>query len=101
MPSGAQVPAYEGIPIFRNDYIPINQTKGGGSAQTTIFAGNFDDGSRTHGLAGLTADKEAGIVVVDVGESEDYDHHIWRVKWYTGLALFSEKGLAYADGITN
>lgn len=102
LPSGAEVPAYSGTPIFRNDYIPTDQTKGtGGATKTTIFAGTLDDGSRTHGIAGLTATQAAGIQVVDVGESEDSDEHIWRVKWYCGLALFSEKGLACADGITN
>lgn len=101
LPSGKEVPAYSGVPIFRNDYIPTNQVKGSGSGQTTIFAGTFDDGSRTHGITGLTAANEMGIHVVDVGEAEDADEHIWRVKWYCGLALFSEKGLACADGITN
>jgi len=101
LPSGAEVPAYRKVPIFRNDYIPINQTKGGSSNTTTIFAGTFDDGSRTMGIAGLNATKEFGIRVVDVGEKEDADEHIWRVKWYAGLALFSEKGLSSADGITN
>ena len=101
LPSGAEVPAYRGVPIFRNDYIPINQTKGASSNTTTIFAGTLDDGSRQHGVAGLTADRMAGINVVDVGESETKDERIWRVKWYCGLALFSEKGLACADGITN
>lgn len=101
LPSGAEVMAYSGTPIFRNDYIPINQTKGAGSNQTTIFAGTFDDGSRTHGLAGLTATQMSGINVVPVGEKEDADEFIWRVKWYCGLALFSEKGLSCADGITN
>lgn len=101
LPSGAEVPAYRGVPIFRNDWIPINQVKGTGSNQTTIFAGTLDDGSRQHGIAGLTAENMAGINVVDVGESETKDERIWRVKWYCGLALFSEKGLACADGITN
>jgi hypothetical protein len=101
LPSGAQVPAYRGIPMFRNDWIPINQVKGSGSAQTTIFAGTLDDGSRSHGIAGLTASNAAGLSVVDVGEAEGKDEHIWRVKWYCGLALFSLKGLALADGITN
>jgi len=101
MPSGAKVIAYNQVPIFRNDYIPINQTKGSGSAQTTILAGTFDDGSRTHGIAGLSAETNNGLHVTDVGEKEDADEHIWRVKWYCGLALFSEKGLAAADGITN
>lgn len=101
LPSGAEVPAYSGVPIFRNDYIPTDQVKGSGSSQTSIFAGTLDDGSRTHGIAGLTASQASGIQVVDVGESETKDNHIWRVKWYCGLALFSEKGLAVADGITN
>ena len=99
--NGGRVIGYNGVPIFRNDYIPLNQTKGAGSNQTTIFAGTFDDGSRSHGLAGLTAENASGINVVDVGEAEDKDEHIWRVKWYAGLALFSEKGLSCADGITN
>ena len=101
LPSGTQIPAYRGVGIFRNDYIPINQTKGTSTVASTIFAGNFDDGSRQHGIAGLTADQMAGINVVDVGESETKDERIWRVKWYSGLALFSEKGLACADGIND
>lgn len=101
LPSGTQVPAYRGVPIFRNDYLPTNQVKGAGMDQTTIYAGTFDDGSRQHGIAGLTASEMAGIQVVDVGESETKDERIWRVKWYAGLALFSEKGLACADGITD
>lgn len=101
LPSGAEVPAYSGVPIFRNDYIPLNQSKGGSSNTTTIFAGTLDDGSRQHGIAGLTAEMAAGIQVVDVGESETRDERIWRVKWYSGLALFSEKGLSCAPGITD
>jgi len=101
LPSGREVPGYRGVPIFKNDWLPINQTKGTGSAQTTIMAGTLDDGSRMHGIAGLTAEAAAGIQVVPVGESETKDESITRIKWYSGLALFSEKGLAAADGITN
>jgi hypothetical protein len=101
LPSGTQVPAYRNVPIFRNDWVPITQTKGSGTALTTVFAGTLDDGSRTMGVSGLTAANASGINVVDVGEDPDADNHIWRVKWYSGLALFSERGLAYADGITD
>ena len=101
LPSGAEVPAYRGVPIFRNDYLPINQTKGTSSTATTILAGTLDDGSRQHGISGLTAANMAGIQVVDVGESETKDEHIWRIKWYSGLACFSLKGLAGLDGVTN
>lgn len=101
LPSGTQVPAYRGVPILRNDWIPINQTKGSSSTTTTVFAGTFDDGSRKYGIAGLTAETEAGIHVVDVGESEFKDNTITRVKWYCGLANFSVLGLAALKGITN
>lgn len=101
LPSGAMVPSYSATPIFRNDYIPINQTQSGGTALTQFFAGTVDDGSRSHGIAGLTAQDALGIQVVDVGESESKDERIWRVKWYCGLALFSEKGLASGVAITN
>lgn len=99
LPSGEEVPAYGGVPMFRNDYISVGQTRGTATNATTIFAGTFDDGSRTHGITGLTATQASGIQVVDVGEKEDADEHIWRVKWYCGLALFSSKGLAMATGI--
>ena len=100
LPSGAQVPAYRGIGLFRNDYIPTDATKGTSSGNCGyVFAGTLDDGSRQYGVAGLTAAKAAGLQLVDIGESETKDERIWRVKWYVGLALFSEKGLAMADGI--
>lgn len=99
LPTGASIMAYSGTPVFRNDYIPIDQTRGSATNASTIFAGCFDDGSRKIGLAGLTARTEAGIRVTDVGEAEGKDEHIWRVKWYCGLALFSEKALACASGI--
>ena len=100
LPSGRQIPAYRGIPLFRNDWIPTNQTKGTATGIcTTIFAGTFDDGSGTHGIAGLTAMDAAGVRVEEVGVSETKDETITRVKMYCGMALFSELGLAAVDGI--
>ena len=101
LPSGQRVIAYSNVPIFRNDWIPVNQSKGASSNTTSILAGTLDDGSRTMGIAGLTAANAAGIVVEDVGIHQSKDETITRVKWYCGLALFSEKGLSLADGILN
>lgn len=101
LPSGTVIPAYRGIPILRNDYIPVNQTTGSLTTGATVFAGTFDDGSRSSGIAGLTASNASGISVVDVGESETRDESITRVKWYCGLALFSLKGLAAMTGVNN
>lgn len=102
LPSGRQVPMYRGTPIFRNDYIPTNQTKGAtAGTTTTIFAGTFDDGSGKYGISGLTAAGSAGIRVTDIGESETKDETITRVKMYCGLANFSQLGIAAAPGIKN
>ncbi len=101
LPSGAQVPSYRGIPIFRNDYIPITQTRGTSSTCTSIIMGTLDDGSMSHGIAGLTASGNAGISIEELGASETKDESITRVKFYNGLANFSEKGLAMLNGITN
>lgn len=99
LPSGTQIPAYRGIPIFRNDYIPING--GAGTNESTLFCGTFDDGSGTHGISGLTAANNGGIQITEVGESETKDESITRIKMYAGFALFSELGIAAATGATN
>jgi hypothetical protein len=101
LPSGATVPAYRGIPIFRNDWIPLNQTQGGVSTCTTIFAGTFDDGSQKFGISGLTAENAAGIHVKALGEKQDKDEEVTRVKWYCGMALFNLNGLAALKGVLN
>lgn len=101
LPSGRKVPQYRGIPIFRNDWLPTNQVTGTLTTGTSVFAGTLDDGSMTHGIAGLTAETAAGIQVVEVGESETKDESITRVKWYSGLALFSLNGLAALTGVSN
>ncbi len=99
LPSGKTVATYGGIPIFRNDWIPVDDSVGTEDHASFLFAGTFDDGSRQHGIAGLTAANLAGIQVEDVGIMEAKDNHKWRVKWYAGLALFSAKGIASANGI--
>lgn len=101
LPSGATVPAYRGVPIFRNDFVALDGTIGTTTDAATIYAGTLDDGSQKFGIAGLTASRESGIVIRDIGESETKDNSITRVKWYSGFALFSEKGIASATGITN
>jgi hypothetical protein len=100
LPSGEQVPGYRGVPIFRNDWMPINQTRGASSSRcSTIVAGNFDDGSRKYGIAGLTAAKASGIQIEEVGVHQSKDETITRVKWYAGLALFNLNGLASLGGL--
>ncbi len=99
LPSGASVPGYRGVPIFRNDNIPIDQTQGTSSVASQVFAGTLDDGSNSVGITGLTAVGDSGIRVVEVGEHQTKDESITRVKFYCGFALFSELGIATATGI--
>jgi len=99
LPSGATVMSYSQVGVFRNDYIPTDQTQGTATNASTIWAGTLDDGSRTTGIAGLTARNAAGMSVTPLGEREDADEFAYRVKWYCSMALFSEKGLAAAPGI--
>lgn len=101
LPSGAKLNAYSGVPIFRNDWVPINQTRGATVTCTTVFAGTFDDGSHKHGVAGLTAANAAGLQVEYVGVHQTRDEKIYRVKWYVSMALFNLNGLAMLTGITN
>lgn len=100
LPSGAQVPGYRGTPIFKNDSIPVNITKGSSTDCSMIFAGSLDDGSGSVGLTGITAKGAAGVRVEEVGVAESKDETITRVKWYVGIALFSEFGLAMAQNVT-
>ena len=99
LPSGVQVPSYRGIPIFKNDWLPVNQTRGASTAATSIIAGTLDDGSGMVGISGITAENAAGMMVEDVGIHQSKDERIMRVKWYTAVALFNLNGLAVSTGI--
>jgi hypothetical protein len=78
-----KVQSYRGVPIYRNDFMGADE----------VFAGTLDDGSLQHGISGLTAAKSSGLQVQKIGAREDSDAEITRVKWYCGLANFSELGL--------
>lgn len=98
MPDGQQVMFYRGIPLFRNDYIPVEN--GGGAVRTTdIYAGCFDDGSRKTGIAGLTSAIQSGIFVTNVGEAEATNDTITRLRFYSSMAIFSELGVGKIDTV--
>lgn len=101
LPSGAVVPAYRGTPIFKNNWVPIDQVQGTESAATTVLAGTLDDGSEKIGISGITAENAAGINIQDIGISATKDESITRIKWYCGLSNFSQLGLAGIIGINN
>jgi hypothetical protein len=101
LPDGTvtNMPMYRGIPIYRNDWLPITQVQGASSVASSIVMGTFDDGSMSNGIAGLTAMGDAGMRVVQVGQAENYDEEVYHIKWYSSLANYSDKGLVAITGI--
>jgi hypothetical protein len=96
IPGGGMAPAYRGVPIFRNDWIPIT---GSPNKVGDVYCGVWDDGSRQIGLAGLTSSNQSGIFVTELGEAEGTNNTITRVRFYAGLALFSQLGIARGQSI--
>jgi len=106
LPGGRQTISYEGIPIFINDYLSVEETANGaaltGGALTSVWAGCFDDGSNKVGIAGVhPMSVPAGIMIERVGAQEAKDVIIWRIKQYANFALFSRKGLARLTSISD
>ena len=91
---GQQVETYDGIPVLVDDFCPIDETLGTGEDLSSIWALKFGVGT---GLMGL---ENGGIVVERIGELETMDATRHRIKWYCGMALFSELGVGRLAGIT-
>ncbi len=106
LPGGRKVIHYEGIPIFKNEYLSTTETANGaaltGGALTSVYAGVFDDGTSKIGISGIhPSSTPAGIVVEEVGVSETKDQQVWRVKQYANLANFNRRGLSRLTSISN
>ena len=108
MPNGTtrNVSTYEGIPIFKNDYLSIAETANGaaisGGALTSVYAGCWDDGSNKVGIAMIhPIAVPAGIAVEMVGTAEAKDEQIVRVKSYSNFAQFNRRGTARLTSINN
>lgn len=99
LPGGGQIMAYRGVPIFQNDWIATTAGGEPGANRSDIYAGVFDDGSKKIGLSAIGAARQNGIFVTRVGEKEGSNEIIIRVRMYCGLALYSELGVAMAEGV--
>lgn len=101
-----RVPAYNGIPVFVNDYLSVTETANGAALTTgalaSVYAGCFDDGSSKVGIAGIYPSASGiGIKVQPIANPETKDEQINRIKWYTNFALFNRRGLARLTSINN
>jgi hypothetical protein len=99
LPDGTMVVRYRGIPLYRNDYITVTSAGSPLVVTTDIYAGTFDDGSRKVGIAGLTSNVQSGIFVSNVGEAEDTNELITRLRFYCGLAVYSELGVGKLESV--
>ena len=106
LPDGRTTIAYEGIPIFKNTFLSVAETANGGAltggALTSVWMGNFDDGSEKVGVAGIhPMSVPAGIMVEAIGKQEAKDNEIVRVKQYANFANFNRKAIARLVSINN
>jgi hypothetical protein len=85
---------YDGIPIIVDDWIPIDEDQGTTTDScSSIYAVKF-------GASGIMGIENGGIQVQEVGELETKDATRHRIKWYAGIILMSELGIARLQGIT-
>ena len=85
---------YDGIPLVVDEFISDTQTKGtSGAVCSSMYALKFGQGVGVMGL------EHGGIQVERVGELETKDATRTRIKWYAGLAIFSELGVSRLEGI--
>ena len=97
---------YEGIPIFKNEYLSVTETANGaaltGGALTSVWAGCFDDGSNKVGISAIHPNGvPAGIDIEYIGKQESKDSEIVRVKQYANFVNFNRRSLARLTSISN
>lgn len=90
--AGRNVMAYDGIQLIRNDFLTADTSATAG-VQVDVYAGSFDDGTRTGGASGVIP-TVGGVQVQEVGPAEAGDYNIWRVKMYGAFAIHSPLAVA-------
>lgn len=84
---------YDGIPLLVDDFVRDDQTLGTSAPElSTVYAVRFG----AEGVGGL---EHGGIQVEEIGALETKNATRWRLKWYCGLAVYSELGVARLTGI--
>ncbi len=100
-----QVMEFNGVPVFTNNWLSTTETAGGAALTTgvlsSIYAGNFDDGSKKVGVSLIYPESAGmGINVQNIGDKEDKDQQIVRVKSYSNFASFNKVGIARVTDMT-
>ena len=104
--NGVMVEAVDGIPVLRNDYLSVSEladgTEDAMGDKTSIYAVNFDDGTRTTGISAIypAASLNMGFNVTYTGEDPNYDNEVYKIKQYVGFANFADLGLARVRNVS-
>jgi len=88
---GRPVMAYNGIPILRNEYIPIT------TGLTSVYAVRLGQTA----VHGVYMGDNAGVVIEEVGKVQDKDARKWRLKWYVSMASKNKWDVAKIININN
>ncbi len=88
---GRPVLAYNGIPILKNEYIPIT------AGRTSVYAVRLG----TTAVHGVYMGDNAGVVIEEVGKVQDRDARKWRLKWYVSMASKNKWDVAKIININN
>jgi hypothetical protein len=88
---GRPVMAYNGIPILKNEYIPIN------AGLTSVYAVRLGQTA----VHGVYMGDNAGVVIEEVGKVQDKDARKWRLKWYVSMASKNKWDVAKIININN
>ncbi len=86
--SNRNILSYNGVPVFRNDHIPM------ATNDTEIYAGTLDTGVND-GISMIfpASVGNAGLVIEELGVSERYLANITRITHHAGLAIFNTNGI--------
>lgn len=82
---GKAMLTFDGVPIIKNDNIPLT-TDTIGNVLTTIYAAVLNE---SEGVTGLYAGDNAGIQYKYLGEAQNKDAARYRFKWYCGFTVMN------------
>jgi len=91
---GRMVMFYDGIPVIASSFQPNDETEGTETAASSIYGIKFGEDVGVFGV------QNGDIEVVNIGQLETKDGSRVRIRWYTGLGLAQNKGLARLRGIS-
>lgn len=95
---GRPVPAYDGVPVIINDFLPVNEVQGTNNDTTSVYAVRLNEVDGFHGLFGGEA---AGFRMEKIGLLQGKDVTRYRMKWYVAAALKATHSVARLQGVTN